>query len=91
MANKIQNELFFVVLPQIFVGGNQHGLTNEVLTLLPELNFATRFFPDEVNTYIATFQNRLKYMTGGHVKSYDIYKEEQDDGRIVVRVVQNVE
>jgi len=91
MATTIENELYFVVLPIIHVGGDRHGLTEEILTLMPDDNFATRFFPNEVSSYIAIFQNRLKYLTGSHVKSYEIYQDVQDDGRLVVRVIQHVE
>ncbi len=86
----IKNELFFVVLPTVRIGGQNHGLTEQVLTLMPERNFATRFFGDEVNQYIQTFRNRLVLLTGGHVQSYEFHQEKQDDGRYVVRVIQNV-
>jgi hypothetical protein len=87
----VSNELYIVVLPMIHFGGQSHGLTEQVLTLMPDRNFATRFFQDEVTIYIMTFKNRLKYLTSGHVKSYDFYEESEDDGRVVVRVIQNVE
>lgn len=75
----------------IQVDGQAFGLTQQVLTLMPEKNFATRFFDDEVNNHILTFKNRAKYLTGGHVKDYEFFKEPQPDGRIIVRVVQYVE
>jgi hypothetical protein len=86
----IRNELYFVVLPTVHIGGQNHGLTEQILTLMPEKTFATRFFDDEVNQYIQTFKNRLALLTGGHVQSYEFHQEKQDDGRYVVRVVQNV-
>jgi hypothetical protein len=88
---KIENELYFVVLPMIHMGQTQFGVTEDVLTLMPDINFATRFFPNEVDGFVATFRNRLKHMVGGHVQAYDIYKDELEDGRLVVRVVQYVE
>jgi len=91
MDTKIKNELYFVVLPMIHLGIDRYGFTEEVLTLLPEKHFATRFFADEMNNYLLVFKNRLKHLTGGHVTSYDLLPEEQEDGRYVVRVVQNVE
>lgn len=86
----IVNELYFVVLPTVQVGGNAHGLATQVLTLMPDKNFATRFFDDEVEDYIATFKNRLTLFMGGHVKGYDFFREPQPDGRVVVKVIQLV-
>lgn len=84
------NELYLAVLPLIHLGSNEFGRTEETLTLFPDKNFATQFFPDEVDSYITTFQNRIKYLTGGHVTGYEIRKEDQEDGRVVVKVIQNV-
>ena len=75
----------------IQVDGMAFGQIQQMLTLLPEKNFATRFFPDEVDVYMMTFKNRTKYFTGGHVKDYELFQEAQPDGRIIVRVVQHVE
>jgi hypothetical protein len=88
---KITNTLYLTVLPMIQVDGQAFGLTQQVLTLMPEKNFASRFFPDEVEAYILTFRNRTKYLTGGHVKDYALIQEPQPDGRVVVRVEQYVE
>ena len=52
---------------------------------------ATEFFEDEVDGYLMTFQNRVKFMTGGHVKGWDVYKEPIGNHRVIVRVVQHVE
>jgi hypothetical protein len=87
------NELYLTILPLIHVSNTQilgFGLTEEVLTLFPDRNFATEFFPDEVNGYIETFKNRQKYLTGGHVKGWDIHQEPTADGRVIVRVIQHV-
>jgi hypothetical protein len=90
----LKNELYLAVLPLIHITTNQvlgFGLTEQTLTLYPDRNFATEFFPDEVDGYIATFTNRAdKYLTGGHVVSYECFKEETEDGRVIVRVRQNV-
>jgi hypothetical protein len=83
------NELYLTVLPLIHLG-REFGRTEETLTLFPDKNFATQFFPDEVDGYVATFQNRIQYLTGGHVAGYEIRKEETEDGRIIVKVIQNV-
>lgn len=88
------NELYLTVLPLIHITPNQFlgfGLTEQTLTLFPDRNFATEFFPDEVDGYIVTFTNRAdKYLTGGHVVSYECVKEETDDGRVIVKVLQHV-
>jgi hypothetical protein len=84
------NDLYLVVLPVIHLT-ETFGLTEQVLTLLPGREMATEFFRDDVDGYVATFKNRAnKYLTGGHVKSYDVVVENIDDKRVVVKVVQNV-
>lgn len=83
-------DLYLAVLPIVHLGTN-FGLTEQVLTLFPDRDFATGFLPDEVDGYIATFQHRANtYLTGGHVTGYTFYKEQIHDGRVIVRVVQNV-
>lgn len=87
------NVLYLAILPIIHVSNTQFfgfGLTEEILTLFPDKTFATEFFPDEVDGYVETFNNRLKFMTGGHVKSWSVIKEPTADGRVIVRVVQHV-
>jgi hypothetical protein len=70
---------------------NQSGLTEQTLTLFPDRDFATEFFADEVENYIGMFKSRAdKYLVGGHVKSYEFHQETTEDGRVVVRVTQNV-
>jgi hypothetical protein len=86
------NTLYLGILPIIHVSTNQFGfgLTEEILTLFPDRNFATEFFENEVDGYIETFKNRQKYLTGGHVTGWDIHKEPTADGRVIVRVIQHV-
>ena len=88
------NELYLAVLPLVHITNNQllgYGLTEETLTIYPDKNFATNFFPDEVDSYIEAFKWRAdKYLTGGHVVSYDLIKVNTDDGRVIVKVIQNV-
>lgn len=87
MADNSSNILYLSVLPTISLGT---GATEQVLTMFPNKNFASEFFPDEVDTYIALFMNRTKYFSGGHVASYDCHKEVVSNGRVIVRVTQNV-
>jgi hypothetical protein len=88
------NELYLAVLPLVHITLNQvlgYGLTEETLTLFPDRSFATEFSPDEVDNYIVAFESRAKkYLTGGHVTGYEFHKEQTDDGRVIVRVLQNV-
>ena len=81
------NELYLTVLPLIHLG---NGLTEQSLTVFPDRNFATEFFIDEVDHYIKMFKSREELLIGGHVKGYAYFKEPTDDGRVIVRVVQDV-
>jgi hypothetical protein len=91
------NELYLVVLPLIRVPSRQLGVlgvtsgsVQQFLTLLPDITFATEFFADEVQFYIDTFKATQQYLTGGHVKSYEFFPQQTDDGRVRVLVVQHV-
>jgi hypothetical protein len=88
------NKLYLAVLPLIHmtaVGPLGFGLTEQTLTLFPDKNLATEFFPDEVEGYMTTFKNRAdKYLTGGHVSHYGVSTEATADGRVIVVVIQHV-
>ncbi len=87
------NELYLVVLPLIHISNTPYlgfGLTEQALTLLPDRKLATEFQPGEVQAYIDTFEARAKHLTGGHVTGYSVQQEPTSDGRVVVRVIQNV-
>ena len=87
------NVLYAAVLPLIHLGVENpagHGRTEEVLTLFPSREFATKFFSEEVDGFVATIRNRTKYLVGSHVKGYTISTEETDDGRFYIMVVQHV-
>ncbi len=87
------NVLYLAVLPIIHTSPTQQfgfGLTEEILTLFPDEDFATRFFEDEADNYITIFDNRTKYMIGGHVAGWEIHKEPTADGRVIVKVIQHV-
>ncbi len=67
------------------------GLT-QTLTLFPDRNFATEFFPDEVDSYIDAFMWRAnKYLVGGHSVGYEFVKEPTENNRVIVKVTQNVQ
>jgi hypothetical protein len=88
------NRLYLAVLPLIHmtpVGPFGFGLTEQTITVFPDRNLATEFYPDEAEHYVLTFKNRAdKYLTGGHVTKYDVSTEPTDDGRVIVVVIQHV-
>lgn len=88
------NDLYLTILPLIHISQNRvigFGLTEQTLTLVPDRDWATEFFEDEVDGYVATFENRAdKYLTGGHVLRYECVREPAGEGRVIVRVIQHV-
>lgn len=84
------NVLYMAVLPMIHLGVSHYGLTEETITLFPNRDMATEFFLDEVGSYITAFERRTKYLTGGHVTGYEIKQEKQENGRVIVKVIQTV-
>jgi hypothetical protein len=91
MNDPKSNDLYIAVLPLIHLGHPSYGLTEQVITLLPDRNLATSFFPDEVESYILMLKNRTKYLVGGHVTGYTFETEQAEQGRVVVRVIQDVQ
>jgi hypothetical protein len=90
-SNEQFNLLFVAILPIIHLGPTQWGLTEQTITLVPQKEFATEFFSDEVNDYLLIIKNRAdKYLTGGHVKRYEFDTEITDDQRVVIMVRQYV-
>ena len=83
----MNNVLYLVVLPLIHM---ETGRVEQTLTLLPDRSFATEFFPEELEGYEAMFRNRIKYLVGGRVTGYSLSRQNTPDGRIVVKVQQNV-
>jgi len=90
MSKPTDNVLYFAVLPQIVVSGASFGRTEQILTLVPDKNFASAFFDEEVESYIQVFNNRQGYLTGGHVTGYELAKEPASGGRVYVRATQHV-
>jgi hypothetical protein len=87
----ITNKLYMAVLPLIHLGRDNFGLTEEVLTLLPNRDLATEFVPADVQGYIDIFNNRAdKYLSGGGSAKYFLEREITEDGRVIVKVTQNV-
>jgi hypothetical protein len=89
-CSMLTNELYLAVLPIIHLT-DRFGLTEQVLTLFPDKTFATLFHSNEVDGYIATFQNRADtYLRGPNVLSYEVFKEPTASGMIIVKVIQHV-
>jgi hypothetical protein len=84
------NELYMAVLPMVHLGMNQYGLTEQVITLLPDRKQATEFFPDEVQDYVNILDRRTKYLIGGHVSAYSFEQVKTEGGRVIVKVYQHV-
>jgi hypothetical protein len=71
------NNLFLAVLPLIHIVSMRthettgspiplHGQTEQTLTLFADRNFATEFFPDEVDAFVEFFKiHANRYLTGG--------------------------
>ena len=90
------NNLYLAVLPLVqynpsTIGHVSWGAVLQTLTLYPDREFATAFYPEEVDQYVTIFRNTaINFLVGGHVLGYDFYKEIMPDGRVIVRVLQHV-
>jgi hypothetical protein len=84
------NVLYLAVLPMVHLGASQFGLTEQVITLLPNEESATQFFPDEVQEYLNMFDRRTQYLTGGHVNGYSYEQIKTKNNRVIVKVYQHV-
>jgi hypothetical protein len=82
-------DLYLAVLPLVHYSRNFSGERfEEVMTLVPDRNFATEFAADIVDVYIHTFQNAAEEKFGGPIRRYDYAKYPTDDGRVYVVVTQ---
>jgi hypothetical protein len=89
MADKV---FYLAILPLIHMGRTNFGATEEILTLFPNRESATEFYPDEVRGYVAAFERSAKrFLRGLHVAGYDVQILPTENGRVVVRVVQHVQ
>jgi hypothetical protein len=88
------NELYAAILPIIHLGELPYisfGATEQVMTLFPNKEFASRFYPDEVDGYMILLKRRAdEHLTSGHVRSYEFHPEDTGDGRKIIRVIQHV-
>lgn len=82
------NVLYLAALPLFYVGPMPRA--EEAFTLYPERDFATQFFPDELDRYLPKLSGLILQARGGRVQGYDIFQEDAGNGRVIVRVVQHV-
>lgn len=83
------SDLYLAVLPLVHYSRLFAGERfEEVMTLVPDRNFATEFRPEVVDIYIQTFKNAAEEKFGGPVRRYDYHKYPTDDGRVYVVVTQ---
>jgi hypothetical protein len=68
-----------------------HEQVEQFMTLFPHRDFATEFFPNEVDRYVSDFRAAAdQYLRGGHVSGYLVEKIPTENGRVVVKVTQDV-
>jgi hypothetical protein len=86
----LMNELYLAIIPMVHLG-NQFGLTEQVMTLFPDKNFATFFSADEVDNFLQMFKKRAEtYLKSGNVIGYEFQKIPTANGMFIVKVIQNV-
>lgn len=83
-------DLFIAVLPLVHYSRHFAGATyEEVMTLVPDRNFATEFSAAEADLYINTFRDAAEEKLGGPVRLFKYSKHLTDDGRVFVVVNQH--
>ncbi len=93
MARSI--DLYLAVIPLVHISTDtpfmRQGLTEQVLTLFPSKDFATEFYPEQVQGYIDLFRsNASSHLVGGRITGYDFVRENTEEGLVIVKVTQNV-
>jgi hypothetical protein len=88
-------DLYLAVIPLVHISTDtpflRQGMTEQVLTLFPSKDFATEFYPEQVQGYIDLFRsNALSHLVGGRITGYDFVREETEEGLVIVKVIQNV-
>lgn len=86
---KKSGDLFLAVLPLVHYSRHFAGISyEEVMTLVPDRNFATEFPPQYADTYIKTFREAAEEKFGGPVRRFNYSKHEAENGRVFVVVNQ---
>jgi hypothetical protein len=81
------NDLYLAVLPLVHYSRHFAGETfEEVMTLVPDRNFATEFKAEVVDRYIQTFRNAAEEKFGGPIRRFKYDKHPTSDGRVYVVV-----
>ena len=84
------NVLYAAILPLIHLT-ERFGFTEQVMTLLPDRNFATLFSPVEVDGYLMTLKNRAEtQLKGDNITAYEFSKEPAGNGMVIIKVIQHV-
>jgi hypothetical protein len=82
--------LYAAVIPLVHLT-ERFGLTEQVMTLFPDKNFATFFSPGEVDGYLMTLKNRAEtHLKGGNITAYEFSKEPAGNGMFIIKVIQHV-
>ena len=82
-----ENELYLAVLPLVHYSRLFAGERfEEVMTLVPDRNFATEFHPQEVDRYVQTFRNAAEEKYGGPLRQFNYQVVPVDNGRVYVVV-----
>jgi hypothetical protein len=81
------DDLYLAVLPLVHYSRHFAGESfEEVMTLVPDRNFATEFSAVDVDRYIQTFRNAAEEKYGGPVRRFKYEKYPTPDGRVYVVV-----
>lgn len=81
------NDLYLAVLPLVHYSRHFAGESfEEVMTLVPDRNFATEFSAADVDRYIQTFRNAAEEKYGGPVRRFKYEKHLAPDGHVYVVV-----
>ncbi len=85
------DDLYLAVLPLVHYSRQFAGEHyEEVMTLVPDRNFATEFRAGEVDRYIETFRNAAEEKYGGPVRKFKYEKFDAGNDRVYVVVSQHV-
>jgi hypothetical protein len=86
----LSNELYMAVLPMVHLGINQYGLTEQVITLLPDRKQATDFFPMRFRTTSTSSSEEPSTSSVGTSLGTHLNRSRLTLGRVIVRVYQHV-
>jgi hypothetical protein len=82
-----ENDLYLAVLPLVHYSRHFAVETyEEVMTLVPDRNFATEFRVEEAGQYIQTFRNAAEEKFGGPVRRFNYETYDAGNGRVYVVV-----